>query len=357
MIFLVVASPCALAAAMMPTLLSALSNAARNGILFKGSVFVEALGRIGAIAFDKTGTLTSGHPVVTQVVSTGDLSPDTILAYAASIETGSEHPVGRAIVAEASRRQLALHPAEGFQAVVGAGASARLSGRLWVVGRAALFSISDDLARTVAELEGQGHTVVLVGDDTGRGCIALRDRVRPEAGGAVGFLRQLGIKPIVGLSGDSRAAADAVAAEVGVDEMHAGLYPEDKVRKVEELTSRYGPVAMVGDGVNDAPALAVAHVGIAMGNIGTDVALETADVVLSKDDVSMVPYAVALGRKSIRIIRQNLAVALTVIVVLVLSDLFGLITLPWGVVGHEGSTLLVTLNGLRLLGRIKRPSV
>ena len=357
MIFLVVASPCALAAAMMPTLLSALSNAARNGILFKGSVFVEALGKIDAIAFDKTGTLTAGHPVVTQVVSTGDLPPDTILAYAASVETGSEHPVGRAIVAEASRRQLALHPAENFQAVVGAGASARLSGRLWVVGRPALFSMSDDVRRTVAELEGQGHTVVVVGDDTGRGYIALRDRVRPEASVAVGFLRQLGIKPIVGLSGDSRAAADAVAAEVGVDEMHAGLYPEDKVRKVEELALRYGTVAMVGDGVNDAPALAVAHVGIAMGNIGSDVALETADVVLSKDDVSMVPYAVALGRKSLRIIRQNLAIALTVIVVLVLSDLLGLITLPWGVVGHEGSTLLVTLNGLRLLRRIERPSV
>jgi Zn2+/Cd2+-exporting ATPase len=357
MIFLVVASPCALAAAMMPTLLSALSNAARNGILFKGSVFIEALGKINAIAFDKTGTLTSGHPVVTQVVSMSGLPPDTILAYAASVETGSEHPVGRAIVAEASRRQVALHPVEGFQAVVGAGASACLSGRLWVVGRPALFSMSDDDGRKVSELEGQGHTVVVVGDDTGRGYIALRDRVRPEAGVAIGFLRRLGIKPIVGLSGDSRAAADAVAAEVGVDEMHAGLYPADKVRKVEELASRYGTVAMVGDGVNDAPALAVAHVGIAMGNIGTDVALETADVVLSKDDVSMVPYAVALGRKSLRIIRQNLVIALTVIVVLVLSDLFGLITLPWGVVGHEGSTLLVTLNGLRLLGRIERPSV
>jgi Cd2+/Zn2+-exporting ATPase len=357
MIFLVVASPCALAAAMMPTLLSALSNAARNGILFKGSVFIEALGKINAIAFDKTGTLTSGHPVVTQVVSMGGLPPDTILAYAASVETGSEHPVGKAIVAEASRRQVALHPVEGFQAVVGAGASGFLSGRLWSVGRPALFSMSDDEGRTVSELEGQGHTVVVVGDDTGRGYIALRDHVRPEAGVAVEFLRRLGIKPIVGLSGDSRAAAAAVAAEVGVDEMHAGLYPADKVRKVEELASRYGTVAMVGDGVNDAPALAVAHVGIAMGNIGTDVALETADVVLSKDDVSMVPYAVALGRKSMRIIRQNLVIALTVIVVLVLSDLFGLITLPWGVVGHEGSTLLVTLNGLRLLGRIERPSV
>jgi Zn2+/Cd2+-exporting ATPase len=355
MIFLVVASPCALAAAMMPTLLSALSNAARNGILFKGSVFVEALGRIDAIAFDKTGTLTSGHPVVTQVSSTGDIPPDTILAYAASVETASEHPVGRAIVAEASRRQLALFPATEFQAVVGAGARARLSGALWSVGRPALLSITDDVKQTIAELEGQGHTVVLVGDDACRGYIALRDRVRPEAGVAVDFLKRLGVKPIVGLSGDSRATADAVAAEVGIDEMHAGLYPEDKVRKVKELASRYGIVAMVGDGVNDAPALAVANVGIAMGGIGTDVALETADVVLSKDDVSMVPYAVALGRKSLRIIRQNLAIALTVIVALVLSDLFGLITLPWGVVGHEGSTLLVTLNGLRMLRHIERP--
>jgi Cd2+/Zn2+-exporting ATPase len=356
MIFLVVASPCALAAAMMPTLLSALSNAARNGILFKGSAFVEALGKIDAIAFDKTGTLTSGHPVVTQIVSTSDASPDAILARAASIEAASEHPIGRAIVAEASRRQLDLVPVADFQAVVGAGASARLEGTTWLVGRPALFATADQLSRTVTDLEDQGNTVVLVGDGTCRGYIALRDRVRPEAAAAVGFLRQLGIKPIVGLSGDSRATAEAVATEVGVDEMHAGLYPEDKVRRVKELASSHGVVAMVGDGVNDAPALAVASVGIAMGVIGTDVALETADVVLSKDDVGMVPYAVALGRRSLRIIHQNLAIALIVIVTLVLSDLFGLITLPWGVVGHEGSTLLVTLNGLRLLRRIEHPT-
>ena len=352
MIFLVVASPCALAAAMMPTLLSALSNAARHGILFKGSAFVEALGKIDAIAFDKTGPLTSGHPIVAEVVSTSGTPPEVLLAHAASVESASEHPVGRAIVAEAARRRLTLAPASDFQAVVGAGARARLSGTEWSVGRPALFSAADDVNSRVARLEEQGHTVVMVGDGTCLGYIALRDKVRPEAAAAVGFLRHLGIKPIVGLSGDSRATADAVAAEVGVDEMHAGLYPEDKVRKVKELASSHGAVAMVGDGVNDAPALAVAHVGIAMGGIGTDVALETADVVLSRDDVSMVPYAVALGRRSLRIIRQNLAIALTVIVALVLSDLFRVITLPWGVVGHEGSTLLVTLNGLRLLRKV-----
>jgi len=356
MIFLVVASPCALAAAMMPTLLSALSNAARNGILFKGSTFVEAIGRIDAIAFDKTGTLTSGHPVVTQVVSAGEALPDTILAHAASVERASEHPVGRAIVSEALRRKLPLAPVSDFQAVVGAGARARLHGAVWSVGRPALFAMPDELSKTVTALESLGNTVVAVGDDSCRGYITLRDCVRPEAAAAVGFLRRLGIKPIIGLSGDSRAAADMIAAEVGVDEMHACLYPEDKVRKVKELASRHGVVAMVGDGVNDAPALAVASVGIAMGGIGSDVALETADVVLSRDDVGMVPYAVALGRRSLRIIHQNLAIALTVIVLLVLSDLFGLITLPWGVVGHEGSTLLVTLNGLRLLRRIESPT-
>ncbi|HEY0869215.1 MAG TPA: heavy metal translocating P-type ATPase [Acidothermaceae bacterium] len=357
MIFLVVASPCALAAAMMPTLLSALSNAARNGILFKGSAFIEALGKIDAIAFDKTGTLTSGHPVVAEVVSTSDTPPEVLLAHAASIESASEHPIGRAIVAEAARRRLTIVAVTDFQAVVGSGARARLSGAEWSVGRPTLFSMADDVNRSVALLESQGHTVVMVGSGTCLGYIALRDKVRPEAGAAIAFLRHLGIKPIVGLSGDSRATADAVAAAVGVDEMHAGLYPQDKVRKVKELASSHGAVAMVGDGVNDAPALAVAHVGIAMGGIGTDVALETADVVLSRDDVSMVPYAVALGRRSLRIIRQNLAIALTVIVALVLSDLFGLITLPWGVVGHEGSTLLVTLNGLRLLRRLPRPVV
>ena len=357
MIFLVVASPCALAAAMMPTLLSALSNGARHGILFKGSAFVETLGKIDAIAFDKTGTLTSGHPVVTRIVSTSDTAPETLLARAASVESASEHPVGRAIVAEARRQHVMLTPVSEFQAIVGTGARARLSGAPWSVGRPSLFPLPEAVSRDVGALESQGHTVVLVGDDACRGYIALRDKVRPQAIAAVGSLKRLGIKTIVGLSGDSRATADAVAAEVAVDEMHAGLYPEDKVRKVEELASRHGLVAMVGDGVNDAPALAAAAVGIAMGGIGTDVALETADVILSRDDVAMVPYAVALGRRSLRIIRQNLAIALTVIVALVLSDLFGLITLPWGVVGHEGSTLLVTLNGLRLLRRIGPPGV
>jgi len=356
MIFLVVASPCALAAAMMPTLLSALSNAARNGILFKGSAFVEALGRINAIAFDKTGTLTAGHPIVARIISTSDTAPEILLAHAASIESASEHPVGRAIVAEAARRRLALRPVSEFQAIVGAGARARLADTVWSVGRPDLFSVPAEVGRSVANLESQGHTVVFVGDATCRGYIALRDRVRPEAQAAIGFLRRLGIRPIVGLSGDSRATADTVAAEVGVDEMHAGLYPEDKVQRVKTLASDYGSVAMVGDGINDAPALAIASVGIAMGGIGTDVALETADVVLTKDDVGMVPYAVALGRRSIRIIYQNLAIALTVIVLLVVSDLLGLITLPWGVIGHEGSTLLVTLNGLRLLRRIDRPT-
>jgi Cd2+/Zn2+-exporting ATPase len=356
MIFLVVASPCALAAAMMPTLLSALSNGARNGILFKGSAFVEALGHIDAVAFDKTGTLTAGQPAVVDVLAAGQFSRDDILSYAASVESASEHPVGRAIVLEARRRGLALRMADGLQAVVGVGARAQLAGQTWSVGKPTLFDDLGALGPALARLEAEGHTVVAVGDGTARGLVALRDQVRPEARAAVAHLTRLGIKHVVGLSGDSAPTALAVARAVGISEMHAGLYPEDKVRLIKQVAARYGLVAMVGDGVNDAPALAVASVGIAMGNIGTDVALETADVVLSHDDVGKIPYAVALGRKSLRIIKQNLVIALAVIVLLVASDLLGLISLPWGVVGHEGSTLLVTLNGLRLLPRLRLPA-
>jgi len=354
MIFLVVASPCALAASMMPTLLSALSNGARNGILFKGSTFIESLGRVRAIAFDKTGTLTSGHPVVTDVISLSDESEDELLAFAAAIESRSEHPLATAIVGEAARRNLKGKVSSGLQSVPGVGAHAVVGDQMWSIGKASLFpDVSAVASARHAALTAEGKTVVMLGSEGVRGLIALRDTVRPRAGNAVRALQSFELDNIVLVTGDNHRTADAVGRDVGITEIHAELLPADKVRVVEDLVRRYGRVAMVGDGVNDGPALAVSSVGIAMGVSGTDVALETADVVLTTDDLEKIPYAVALGRQAVRVVKQNLILALGMIVLLVISDLLGWMTLPWGVVGHEGSTLLVTLNGLRLLRQIR----
>jgi Cd2+/Zn2+-exporting ATPase len=354
MIFLVVASPCALAAAMMPTLLSALSNGARNGILFKGSTFIETLGRVRAVAFDKTGTVTSGHPVVTDVIALSNLTVEEVLGTAAAIESLSEHPLARSIVREAAHRSLPIVPASNLQALPGEGAHAIVRGERWSVGKATLFASPGEEARLCQHgLEADGKTVVFVGDGSVRGLIALRDSVRPRAQGAVQALRRLGIEAIVLITGDTRETAEAIGRELGIRDVYAGLLPADKVRVVEDLTRRYGHVAMVGDGINDAPALAASAVGVAMGVTGTDVALETADIVLTTDELEKIPYAVGLGRQALRVVKQNLILALVMIVVLVASDLLGWITLPWGVVGHEGSTLLVTLNGLRLLRRVR----
>jgi Cd2+/Zn2+-exporting ATPase len=350
MVFLVVASPCALAASMMPTLLSALSSGARNGVLFKGSTFVEALGHVTAIAFDKTGTLTDGHPSVDTVIALAGEDEAALLARTASVESMSEHPIGTAIAAEARRRNLAVEAPADFQSIVGVGAHAMVAGARWQVGKAALFAtVPDEIARAVTRLEAEGRTVVLVGDDRARGAIALRDTLRPHAREAILALRRLGVQHIAVITGDSAATAQTIATAIGADAVHAGLLPADKVRIVEALLATYGRVAVVGDGVNDAPALATATVGIAMGRSGTDVALETADVVLMTDDISRIPFAIELGRRALRVVKQNVTVALSVIALLVLGDVLGWITLPAGVVGHEGSTLLVTLSGLRLL--------
>jgi Cd2+/Zn2+-exporting ATPase len=354
MVFLVVASPCALAAAMMPALLSALSNGARSGILFKGSTVIESLGRVRAIAFDKTGTLTSGRPIVTDVASLSGGDPDELLAIAAAVESLSEHPLAMAIAREATRKSLAVDGASNLQAVPGVGAHATVGGKRWSIGKASLFeALSDEARRRQLALEAEGKTVVLLGDATVRGLIGLRDTVRPRARDAVRALRGLGLDEVALLTGDTRETAEAIGREVGIGEIHAGLLPADKVRVVEQLGDRYGQIAMVGDGVNDAPALAASSVGIAMGISGTDVALETADVVLTSDDLEKISYAIALGRQALRVVKQNLVFGLGIIVILVASDLLGWITLPWGVVGHEGSTLLVTLNGLRLLRGVR----
>jgi Cd2+/Zn2+-exporting ATPase len=372
MTVMVVASPCALVIGTPASILSAIAAGARRGILFKGGVYLEKAAAIEIVAFDKTGTLTEGRPVVTdlQVIArpggTGAeiaCFQEELLWLAAAVEARSEHPIARAIVAEAKRRFMPIERCTKFQSVAGHGVSAEVSGRRIAVGNLKYFDGYESPERTQLEaemdrLEDAGRTGMLVGEIAGEesqptvrylGFIAVADKVRPEARAIVARLRELGVKRIAMVTGDGRRVAAAVAKACGVDEVHADLLPQDKVRVIEKLKAA-GRTAMVGDGVNDAPALATADVGVAMGAAGTDVAMETADVVLMSDALDAIPYTLALSRRTRRIVHQNLTFALGVIVVLIISALGFRLPLPLGVVGHEGSTVLVCLNGLRLLG-------
>ncbi|WP_164491621.1 heavy metal translocating P-type ATPase [Staphylospora marina] len=350
MVFLVVASPCALVASVMPAVLSAMSNGARSGILLKSGAHLETLAEVKAIAFDKTGTLTEGRPRVTDVVTFGDMTEEELLQAVASVERMSEHMIGKALVEEAVQRGLTPRHAERVTAHPGRGVTARHEGIPWRIGKPKWFQhLDEEVGQTVRHLERQGKTVILAEAD-GRivGCIALMDRLRPEAARMVSALKRLGIE-VVMLTGDQRETALSVAREAGIEQVYGELLPEDKVRMIEALKRRYGTVAMVGDGVNDSPALAAASAGMAMGKAGTDVALETADLVLMNDDLSGVVRAVKISRRLRNVVRQNLVFALSVIVFLVIANFAQSMNLPMGVIGHEGSTILVILNGLRLL--------
>ena len=354
MTLLVVASPCALVISTPASTLSALANAARRGVLFKGASHLEATATVEIVAFDKTGTLTEGRPRVTDIVAFGPWSEIEVLKRGACAERLSEHPLAEAIVGAAQERNLPLTSASAFEAVPGKGILARVGDEEVVIGNEPLFRdlgvpLSPDIAAALDDLRSAGKTVVLAGDRCAvYGLIAIADVVRPQAAQVIRELKRLGVRRTAMLTGDSRLVGQAIAKPLGVDEVLADLLPEEKLVKVEELMAE-GPVIMVGDGVNDAPALATATVGVAMGAAGTDAALETADVVLMADDLTAIPYAIELSRRTRRIIRQNLAFSLAVIVVLAVSTLTIGIPLPLGVVGHEGSTVLVVLNGLRLL--------
>lgn len=357
MVFLVVASPCALVASVMPATLAAIANGARRGILFKGGVHLENLARLKAIAFDKTGTLTAGKPVVTDAIAREGLPIGRLLAHAAALENHSGHPLAEAIVRHATaqladgKRDVPLPESAATEDIAGHGVSGTIGGQRWMAGSAAFVgreeaeAFAGGIAGTLAE---QGKTLVFVRDEQGiAGLFALRDEVRPEAKAAVRDLKQAGLHTVM-LTGDRRQTAAAIAAESGIDEYVAECLPETKAGKLAELKSRHKAVAMVGDGINDAPALASATVGIAMGG-GTDAALETADVVLMKNDLSKIAEAVRLSRKMNRVIRQNIVFSIIVILLLIASNFMQSLALPMGVIGHEGSTLLVILNGLRLL--------
>ncbi|WP_066298329.1 heavy metal translocating P-type ATPase [Bacillus sp. FJAT-29937] len=352
MILLVVASPCALVASIMPATMSAISNGARHGILFKGGVHLENLSHVKAIAFDKTGTLTKGKPEVTDVVVADGLSREDILLKAASIESHSTHPLANAIVKYAKDHLAdSLISPESIEDVTGWGVKANIDGEEWKIGKAAFVGMDGAISfgnGAAGKMASEGKTVVFVQKDgVIAAIIALQDVVREETRMAIDQLKNQGIYTIM-LTGDSQNTGKAIAKDSHVDDYIAECLPENKVEHLKKLQETYGTVGMVGDGINDAPALATANVGIAMGE-GTDVALETADVVLMKNDLPRIAEAIKLSRKMNGIIKQNVVFSITVIMLLIASNFLQFVDLPFGVIAHEGSTILVILNSLRLL--------
>ncbi len=350
MVLLVVASPCALVAAIMPATLSAISNGARNGVLFKGGLHIEHLSVLQAVAFDKTGTLTQGKPVVTDFIVRDGLDEKQTLSMLAGIEYNSNHPLAVAITAYAKQQDVSFANAI-IKDIPGYGLEATIDdvfykvGKMDFVGREAAMQFANGAAPLLAE---EGKTVIFMADAQGIVAMAaMKDTVREEAKQAIAQLKELGIHTIM-LTGDNEKTAKAIAKEAGVESYIAECLPETKVAHIKELMTKYKFVGMVGDGINDAPALATATTGIAMGE-GTDVALETADVVLMKNDLSKISYAVKVARKMQRIVKQNIIFAISVIMLLIASNFLQVVDLPLGVIGHEGSTILVILNGLRML--------
>ena len=359
-VFIVAAAPCALVISIPITLVAALGTGARRGVLIKGGVFVEELAKVRVVALDKTGTITHGAPDVTDVVplSGATLPPKGVLAVAAGIESRSQHPLARAVMRHAEAQGVSPARIADFRSLTGAGAAARVEGvdgGEVFVGSPTLFERElrvslPQAAGDIARLQEAGKTVIVVGDARSAWALfAIRDNVRPNAAAAIRALHDSGVRKVVMLTGDNVRTAQAIAREVGIDEVHADLKPEDKARIIRELTARDGHVAMVGDGVNDAPALAEATVGIAMGAAGTDVALETADVALMADDLEKLVYALRLAQRNQRVVRQNLALSIAVIAVLVVGAVLGKFTLPVAVVAHEVSEFIVIASGLRML--------
>jgi len=361
MTFMIVASPCAVVLATMPPLLSAIANAGRHGLLVKSAVVMETFREVTIVAFDKTGTLTEGTPRVTDVMHlpAGGVDADELLRFAAAAERSSEHPLSRAVVAAAHDRGLDLPHAEDFASAPGRGVTAVVAGRVVRVGSPALLTdpaVADsdqDPERTreaVDELETSGRTaVVVLVNDAPVGVLGLADRLRPHAHATVAALTALtGATPVL-LTGDNPGAATRLAQEVGITDVRAGLLPADKVDQVKALQATGHRVLLVGDGVNDAPAMAAADVGVAMGRHGSDLALETSDAVIVRDELAILPKIIDLSGRAHRVVKANLAFAATVIAVLVTWDIIWILPLPLGVAGHEGSTMVVGLNGLRLL--------
>ncbi|MGE7948701.1 heavy metal translocating P-type ATPase [Lysinibacillus sp. NPDC093688] len=353
MVLLVVASPCALVASIMPATLAAISNGAKHGVLFKGGLHLEHLGALRALAVDKTGTLTQGKPTVTDFIVREEFNRKNAMSILAGIEAQSNHPLAQAITLYARKEGIAQFPQATIKDIPGWGIKGYVNEVEYLVGKPDFVGLDEanEFANGVAEnLASEGKTVIFIRDKDGIVALAaLKDTVRNEAKKAVSLLKDLGIN-VVMLTGDNEKTAKVIAKEAGVTEYVAECLPETKVTEMKRLLSEHKFVGMVGDGINDAPALATATTGIAMGE-GTDVALETADVVLMKNDLSKIAYAVRLSRKMQRIVKQNIFFSIGVIVLLIASNFLQVVDLPLGVIGHEGSTILVILNGLRMLNK------
>jgi Cd2+/Zn2+-exporting ATPase len=355
MTVLVAASPCALALGPPAAMLAGIAQAARRGVLIKGGIHLEALAEVRAIAFDKTGTLTHGRPEVVELIAGPGIEVAELLQVAGSVERRSQHPLAQAVVRRAEADGVTLVAAGDLVSVTGRGVESELAGEKVLIGSPRLWQRSEDLLpgslRTaVADVSARGRSIMVVRHGTRwLGVIGLADRPRQSAADTLGRLRALGIAPLVMLTGDHAGVGDAVGRELGLDEVQSDLMPEDKVAAIRDLVARHGAVAMVGDGVNDAPALAAATVGIAMGGAGTAAALETADAALMGDDLGRLPFAIGLARRARTILRQNIVIAAGMMVGLLVLAALGILAIGPAVVGHEGSTLVVIANALRIL--------
>lgn len=354
---LVVGCPCALIISTPVAIVTAIGNAARHGVLIKGGVHLEETGRIETIAFDKTGTLTAGKPEVTDIIPLSSINTKEILNIATAIETYSQHPLASAIIREAKRKGIHPDKARDFQSITGKGAKAVINNEPYFIGNKTLFSdnfsASEIPFEQIESLQKDGKTVMLLGTDNKLlAIIAAQDKVRKTSRKAIKQLKELGIKHTIMLTGDNQTTANAIAEEVGINNVKASLLPEDKLSFIKKAQQEHSRVAMVGDGINDAPALANATVGIAMGGAGTDAALETADITLMKDDLTKLPYTILLSRKALKIIKQNISFAFALKIIALLLVIPGWLTLWIAIIADVGATLLVVLNAMRLMNNM-----
>lgn len=357
LVLLVISCPCALVISTPVSIVAAIGNASRQGVLIKGGAYLEEMSTIRAIAFDKTGTLTQGRPMVTDIVAGAGCSEAELLGKAAAVEKWSEHPLAKAIVERAGTLET-LPSAIGFKSLVGRGARAEIDGKRIFIGNLRLFEEMEgcnltEFRQTVNDLEQQGKTVMLLGEeDRILGLIAVADAIREDSEQAVQDLHRAGMEHVSMLTGDNSRVAGAIAGKINLDTYHSDLLPEDKVTAVKKIARQFGKVVMVGDGVNDAPALATASIGVAMGVAGSDVALETADIALMTDDLGKLSYLIRLSRKTVAIIRQNIGFSILIKCIFLLSLVFGMANLWLAVFADMGASLLVTLNGMRLMRQV-----
>lgn len=362
LVLLVIACPCALVISTPVSIVSGLTAMARRGVLIKGGTHLESIGKLRALAVDKTGTITEGKPKVTKVTPWGGKSEEETVRIAAALDAHSDHPLAQAVVNYANERKISFKPSEGHQSKTGRGAEGRIDGHVYFVGNHRfaheLGVCGPELEKVLSDIEAQAQSVVVVGHKPHNGekgevlgVISVADTIRPNAKEAIAALHKAGVQKVIMLSGDNQRTVDAISKEVGIDEAQGGLLPDDKIKRVKELDARFQYVGMIGDGVNDAPAMAAATVGIAMGTAGTDTAIETADIALMKDDLSKVAEAVILGRRTVRVIQANIVFALAVKALFLILAFTGHTSLWLAILADTGATLVVIANALRLLKR------